>query len=230
MSRGKKRALIIVAAVVVVLLGLWIASEIVIPRVAASYIKKEIRKRYPQAGAIDVSVSAFPAIKLVFKEYDKLHVEVSSITLQDVNFDKITLDSTKWPQGHFKAFIVADEIVRFFSLTHSYVQEATLSMEGDKLRVRGKVNVAGVTVDVDAVGTLEPTAGKLVFFKPAEVNVSGISVPARGVALVNQVMLDNPVFVVREDLPYTITGVKVGGGMLEIEGDANLEKALNIKL
>jgi hypothetical protein len=227
---GKKKALIIVAVIVGVLLVVWIASEIVIPRIAASYITKEIRKRYPQAGEIKVSVSAFPAIKLAFKKYDNLHVEVGDITLQEVNFKKITLDSKKWPQGHFKAVITADEIVRFFSLTHSYVLEPSLSMENDKLRVTGKVNVGGVVVDVDALGNLEPTAGRLVYFKPTEVNVSGVNVPSRGVALVQQVMLDNPVFTVREDLPYTITSIKAGGGMLIIEGDANLEKALNIKL
>lgn len=227
---GKKKTLIIIAVIVGILLVVWIASEIVIPRIAASYITREIKKRYPQANEIEVSVTAFPAIKLAFKDYDNLQVEVSDITLQEVDFQKITLDSKKWPQGYFKAVIGVEEIVRFFSTKHSYVLDPSLSMEKDALRVTGRINAGGLLLNVDALGNLEPAAGKLVYFKPIEVNVSGISVPSRGVALVKQVMLDNPVFTVREDLPYTITGIKAGGGALVIEGNANLEKALNIKL
>jgi hypothetical protein len=48
--------------------------------------------------------------------------------------------------------------------------------------------------------------------------------------MVRQVMNQNPVFAVREDLPYVITGITAEQGKLMISGSVNLEQALNIHL
>jgi len=43
-----------------VLIGLWVASELIIPRVAESYAKREIKKKYPEVKNLSVSIKAFP--------------------------------------------------------------------------------------------------------------------------------------------------------------------------
>lgn len=225
-SRGFKAAVIILA----VLLVLWIAIEIAAPRIAEYVVRNEITKRYPDAEVVAVSVKAFPAIKLAFKNYDSLAATVAGITLQGVRFDLIRLESDEWPTGTFTATIDQDEIERFFSLKNSYVLDSQLSADEGGVIVAGNIEIKGKKVAVSAKGTLEPVEGRKVYFRPAEVQVMNVKVPEEAIARVREVMSINPVFVVREDLPYEITGIDVRRGKLVIKGNADLEKALNIKL
>jgi LmeA-like phospholipid-binding len=216
--------------IIVILLLLWAVTEIAGPPIAEAVVKKMIQDRYPQATDPYVSISAFPALKLAFKKYDKLTVVVNSITLQGVNFDRIELTSDEWPAGRFRGVIRPDEIQRFFSLKHSYVIDPQLQIQDNLISVSGKVNVSGLLISVNAVGTLVPLDGRRVFFEPQSVQVAGLPVSGEGVALVQQVMKENPVFTVREDLPYTITQIFVEQGKMVIKGNVDMEKALNIKL
>jgi len=226
LGRGWKVLIIVVAVLIV----LWVASEIAIPLAADAYIKGKIKNKYPKAHDISVSVHAFPAIRLAFKQYSSLDVKVSGITLENVNFQTITLHSKKWPLGTFDATITSSEIIRFFSLTHSYVLQPELTLNQDSLQVSGRMNLGYTTATVTAVGKLVPKDGKLVYFQPDKVTVAGISIPSKGVNLVSQIMKDNPVFVVREDLPFTISAITARNGNLDIKGSVNLEQALHVKL
>ena len=225
-SRGFKVAVIIVAVLIV----LWVAVEIAAPLIADYVARNQITKRYPDATDVSVSIRAFPALKLAFKKYDSLTVNVSGITLQGVKFDHIELKSKDWPVGTFAATIAQDEIERFFSLKNSYVLDPKLSIDESGLLVAGNVEVSGRKVAVSARGTLKAVDGKKVYFQPSDIQVMDVKVPEEAVARVRQVMDLNPVFVVRDDLPYDITGIAVEQGKLVILGRADLEKALNIKL
>lgn len=213
-----------------VLFVLFVASELIVPRVAASYVKREIRKRYPAVTGLSVSVKAFPALRLAFKQYGRLHVKAGNIALQGVDFDSISLDSPGWPGATFEAVIGPGEISRFFSLASSYLQEPEVRLEGDALRITGSVDTGDSNVEVDATGTLRALNGRNVFFEPREVRAGGVRVTSVGLDTVKQVMSGTPIFTVREDLPFSITGITVKGGMLKISGNVNLEKALNIRL
>jgi hypothetical protein len=225
-GRGFK-ALVIVLAVVIIL---WVAVEIAAPRIADSIAANQIRKRYPQATEVSVSIRAFPALKLAFKKYDMLTVRASGVTLQGVLFDNIVLKSTLWPTGTFRATLGQGEIARFFSTRHSYISNLQLTLTPGGTTATGMVDLGTLSVAVSATGTLESVDGKSVFFRPQDVQVSGISMPEAGVASVRRVMEQQPVFSVREDLPYTITKILAEQGKLVILGNVNLEKALNIKL
>jgi hypothetical protein len=221
------KAIVIVLAVLILL---WIASELIIPRVAASYAEREIRKRYPQATDVSVSVRAFPALKLAFKQYSRLRVSADNITLEGVNFDSIQLDSPGWPGGTFEAVIGATEINRFFSLATSYLVEPRVQLQGNTLRITGLINAGGSTVQVDATGTLHALNGKNVYFVPQDVVVGGVRFNEAGVSAVKEIMARTPIFTVRQNLPFDITGTVIEQGKLRITGNVNLEKALNFKL
>jgi hypothetical protein len=216
--------------IILILLLLWGVTEIAGPPIAEAVVKKMIRDRYPQATDPSVSIRAFPALKLAFKDYDKLTIVVNSITLQGVDFDRIELTSYDWPAGSFRGVIRQDEIERFFTLQHSYVIDPKLEIQNDSVVVSGKVSVSGLLVSVKAVGALVPLDGRRIYFEPQSVQVAGVPIPSQGVTLVRQVMKENPVFTVREDLPYTITQIFVEQGKMVIKGNVNMEKALNIQL
>ena len=226
----RSRTFIVLVIILAVLIVLWVASELIIPPIASSIAKGEITKRYPQATDVSVSIKAFPALKLAFKNYDSLTVKVGDITLQGVRFERIELKSSRWPLGTYTATLGQGEIARFFSLKNSYVIDPQLVVEQGAIQVAGDVDVGLLKVGVTSRGALEPVNGKLIFFRPGDIQVQGVRVPEGAVALVAQVMDDNPVFVVRADLPYTITSIVAEQGKLLIKGQVNLEKALNVKL
>jgi hypothetical protein len=225
-GKGWKIALIVVAALIL----LWGVSEIAIPAIASSYIKGRIQKKYPQAKNVSVSVKAFPAIRLAFKDYSSLSVKVSDVTLQGINFQTISLDSTKWPNGSFVATVQPGEIMRFFSSTHSYVLQPQLALNQNLIQVSGKMNLGYATVNLTSTGSLEPRDGKQLYFNPTTVTVTGVNGAARAADYVKQVMASSPVFVIREDLPFTVMAVSVSNGSLEVKGNVDLSKALNMKL
>ena len=214
----------------VVLLLLWAITEIAGPPIAEGVVKGMIQERYPQVTDPSVSISAFPALKLAFKKYDKLTVIVNAITLQGVSFDRVELKSDEWPFGGFRGVIRTDEIQRFFSLKHSYVVDPQLVIQDDRVSVAGKVQVGGLMVSVNARGILEPVDGRKIFFQPQDVQVAGMPLVEKYVVQVQKVMQENPVFAVREDLPYTISNIFVEQGKMVITGNVDMEKALNIKL
>ncbi len=220
----------VVIGVVAALLALWIASEIVVPRVASSYVENKIRSKYPEAESVSVSISAFPAARLAFKNYSKLTVKVRGVTLEDINFHSIALKSRKWPEGTFAATVLPAEMMRFFSATHSYVQQPALSLEGDAIKVTGRIDVGYATVDVVATGNLESRQGKQIFFVPDNVATGGVVNKAKAEAAVRETMAAGPVFVVRSDLPFDVTSIAAAGGRLRVAGTVDLSRALNVKL
>jgi len=225
-GRGWKIAIIVVAAIIL----LWGVSEITIPAIASSYLKGRIQKKYPQAHNVSVSVKAFPAIRLAFKDYSSLKVKVSDVALQGINFQTIALDSSKWPNGSFVATVQPGEIMRFFSSTHSYILQPQLALNQDLIQVSGKMNIGYATVNVTSTGNLDPRSGKELYFNPQTVTVTGVSGAAKAAEYVKQVMSASPVFVIREDLPFTVTAVSASNGSLEVKGKVDLSKALNMKL
>ncbi len=226
LSRGWKVAIVVAG----VLLVVWIASELIVPAFAASYVRNEVKKRYPQAGEVSVSVRAFPAIRLAFKDYSSLKVEVKGVTLEGINFDSIVLESRKWPQGTFEATVLPGEIMRFFSDTHSYVSQPELNLENGRIQISGKMNIGYATVTIQATGNLEARNGKQVFFDPDNVTVTGVRDPTKASTVVRDTMASNPVFVIREDLPFTVTSIEPASDKLDVKGDVDLSQALDMNL
>jgi len=220
----------ILIIVVLVLVILWVASEIAIPKIASTYITNKVKNKYPQARDVSASVSAFPAIRLAFKDYSSLTVKVSDITIEGVTFKTIQLKSSKWPAGSYSAVVTPDETMRFFSTTHSFVLEPSLSLSGGKIQVSGKMNLGYAVAGITATGNLAPKAGKQVFFEPAEITVTGMKSTTQAQNVIRQIMASDPVFVIRENLPFTVTGIAATSGAIVVKGNVDLEKALKVKL
>ena len=234
-SRAKKRFykkwyFITPAVVVMGLLGLWVVSELSIPGVAKSYANREIKKKYPEATNVSVSIKAFPAIKLAFKKYDSLTMKVNGVTLQGVDFDTIVFKSNAWPQGTFRATIGRNEIIRLFLLKNSWVIDPKLSVEQNGILIAGSVDIGPRVVGISTRGTFEAVGGKRVFFRPGDIKVSDVIKQSEALSRVRQVMEATPIFLARDELPYTITSIAAEPGKLVILGKVDLEKALHVKL
>ena len=212
------------------LVVLWVASEVFIPMIASSYITNKVKNKYPQAQDVSASVSAFPAIRLAFKDYTSLQVKVSGITIEGVTFKTIELKSNKWPDGTYAALVTPDDIMRFFTTTHSYVLQPSLSLAGGRIQVSGKMNLGYATAGITATGNLVSKGGKQIYFEPAAVTVTGIKSTQQAQNVIRNIMATQPVFVIREDLPFTVDTIAVTGDALVVKGTVDLEKALKVKL
>lgn len=227
MGRGALKVIIIVLAIVLVL---WGASEIAIPRIASWYIEKEIKKEYPQATDVSVSVKAFPALKLAFKKYSRLDVRIGNVTLEGVDFVSIDMLSSAWPMGAFTAVINQDELNKFFDPANPDIGDLRLEFATNVVRAHFSVEIGPSTVDAVATGALSARNGRDVYFVPDSIKVEDFDVPESATSIISRYMNSYPVFSVREDLPFTINELKPGAGTLSVMGTVNLEKALNVKV
>ncbi len=228
-SQASKRAVKIIVIVIVILLALWLATELLIPPFASKYIKREIDKRYPRAGEVSVSVGAFPAIKLAFKNYDNLEIEAEQMTIEGIHFDSIKLSSDGWPDATYRATIGPAEINRFFSDTGSFLVNPKAEIRGDALHLSGSVQVGSVDADITATGTLRMD-GQRAFFVPLTIEISGVKATQKAIQQVEETIDQCPVYTIREDVPFTVAKILVRDGNLVIDGAVNLEEALDFKL
>jgi len=226
LHRGWKVLIIVVAVLIV----LEVAGEIAIPRIASSIVVNKVKDKYPQAQDVSASVSAFPAIRLAFKDYSSLDVKVSGITIENINFKTIELKSNKWPNGTYTAVVTPGEVMRFFTTTHSYVLNPALSLVGNKIQVSGDMDLGYAVAGITAIGSLTPKEGKQVFFAPETITVNGIRSTGQAVDVIRNVMTSNPVFVIRENLPFTVTGISASGDAIQVQGNVDLAKALKVNL
>jgi len=208
------------------LLVLYIASELLIPIGADWYMKREIKKRYPQATDLSVSVKAFPAFRLFSRKYSSLTIEARGIELEGIDFESIRLFSIGYPGATFDAVIGLDEINNFFSIAGSYLENPRVTVQDSRIKVAGQVSLGYGQVNVSGTGTLVPRNGRDVFLVADNVTVEGVPSSGQATAAVRQYISDNPIFTVRKDLPFTITAIKAGQGKLTITGDSDIEKAL----
>ena len=225
MSRPLKILIIILA----VLLALYVASELLIPVGASWYIEREIKKRYPDATDVSVSVRAFPAFKLFSKKYSKLTIEAKEIELEGIDFDSLKLSSSTYPSGTFDAVIDQGEISDFFPVADSYLENPQVTTQDSEILVTGTVDLGFGPLNVSGTGTLVPQNGREVYIVAHSITVGSGSAQREYEEAVRQYIMENPIFEVREDLPFTITTIKAGHGKLTITGDVDIEEALKFK-
>lgn len=228
-GRPMRRTVRIIVALILCFLLLWLVSELALPPIASRYVKREIDSRYPEAGDVSVSVSAFPAVKLAFKKYDDLEVEGKLITIEGILFDSIKLRSDGWPGATYRATIGPQEINRFFTSAGSFLLNPEAGIVGDVLYLSGTVQVGSTAADVKATGTLRADVQDI-FFMPVTIEVSGVTSTQKAIDQVNEAMSRSPVFVIREDVPFTVSEITVRGGKLVVDGTVDLEDALDFEL
>lgn len=224
-SRGFKAIIIIVSVVVL----LFVASEIAIPLVADAYIKNKLKEKYPTATDVSVSVSAFPEFMLAFKKYSHLEVSASSITIENVNLDRVKLTSRSWPMAQCEGWVRQGELNRVFDPKSGALLDPLITLAPDTVHVSGRLKTLRL-IDVEAVGKLRVTDGRYVYFDATEVGSPQRQLSASDKATVISLISQNPIFVIREDLPFTITTITVQDGLMHVTGVADMEKALNIHL
>jgi len=139
---GRSRAVRIVAIVAAVLLVLLVVAQIVLPRIAASRISSRVG-RY---GHVEhVSVSAFPAIELLWGDADSVEVKAGSLALAPAQ-----AASLLWEGRGVGRIDIGAKSVRVGSLA---LTGAVLRKRGSALSAHARASAAAVR------GALGPGVG-----------------------------------------------------------------------
>lgn len=222
-SKAARVALILFVMLIILL----VIGQIAAPRIAASYVEREIKKRYPDCGKVDVSVKAFPFLKLLFSEYDELVIKSSGITVEEVKFDKVSMESNSGKVASYDAWVTQQEIFKVFSTTNSYLSNPTLDMEKGFINVYGTVIDSSPQVNVHLKGTLKVVDATQIFLDPVLIEVeSPYDIPA----IANQIeerANTTPVFNLKENLDFSVTEIDFAAGMMHIKGYVDLDRILN---
>jgi hypothetical protein len=132
-----RRALLAAAALVVVVL---IATQLLLPGIAASHLRSDLEAH---GSNVHVTVSAFPAVKLLFKHADRVTVQVSDYRSEpDSENDSSLAD-----------MLARTESVGELDVHVRVLEDRLLRMQDVRLRKDGDELVADValrTADVDA--------------------------------------------------------------------------------
>jgi hypothetical protein len=121
------------------------------------------------------------------------------------------------------------ELNRVFDPKSGALLDPLITLAPDTVRVSGRLKTLRL-IDVEAVGKLRVTDGRYVYFDATEVGSPQRQLSASDKATVISLISQNPIFVIREDLPFTITTITVQDGLMHVTGVADMEKALNIHL
>lgn len=224
----KKKATKVVLVALLALIILWGSSEIIIPMFAVRYIREKISNKYPGIENIVVTIRAFPALKLAFQKYDTLKIHLDGAKLEGFTFSILDLESNGWPSGGFTAVLSEDEINRFFTVESSKLKEGKVSLEDNRSYFKGKAKTSLGYAIVTASGSLEPRDGRFIFFIPEKIEVGSLPLGEEWTASIKGAFEEAPIYVVRKDLPYRISTIRISGGNLKISGTVELDKILSL--
>lgn len=138
---GGSRAIRIAAIVAAVLLGLLAVAQLVLPRIAASRISSRVG-RYGQVE--HVSVSAWPAIELLWGDADSVGVRVGSLSLSPAQAAALL-----WEGRGADHIDVTARAVRVGSLA---LTDAALRKRGSQLSAHAHASLAAVRAALPGVG------------------------------------------------------------------------------
>jgi hypothetical protein len=186
-SRSTRVALSVVAGVVLLL----VLAQVFLPLIAASRISSRVGK-YGRVKS--VSVTAWPAVKLLWGSVDSVNVQATSLTLTPAETAKLIWEARDVSEMHITAPLAKEGPLQLRDVSfhkHGNALSATaltseadvkaalpegfgvqlLSSEAGKVQVRASGGLFGVDASVDAVA--EPSNGKLVVH-PAGLLLEGI--------------------------------------------------------
>jgi hypothetical protein len=168
------------AALGALLVVLLVISQIVLPRLAASRIRSRIG-RYGHV--ISVSVSAFPALKLLWGHADSVTAHTGSLTLSPGQAAALLWEG----RGVSRMTVSASSV----KLSKLHLEDATLTKRGDSLGARAQTTAADVQAALPGVslslldsseGRVRVRAGGGLFGIPASVEAVGEASEGRLVA------------------------------------------------
>ncbi len=137
--RAMRRALLAIVGILVVVL---ILAQVFLPGIAAKRLRSDLSK---QGSEVQVKISAFPAIKLLFNRADKVTISVAGLHTDDDTSQQAGGDDLPDLLAQTKAATKLDVQVRVLNDRLLRVQDVRLRKDGDALTA----NVTLLKSDID---------------------------------------------------------------------------------
>lgn len=182
-----RRILVIAAGTLVVVVLLLAIAQLVLPGIAA----QSIRDRLSRSGRVlEVEVSAFPAIELLWHRADRVVVRMASY-----HSNAATLYSNLGQVGNVGTLDASANVFTTGLLT---VRNATLRKRGNELTAAGTVTEADLRTSLPVLDSVEPVASS-----GDEITLQGTGTVLGLTATVDAIVRpQNGALVVSPDLPF----------------------------
>jgi hypothetical protein len=141
-----RRIAALVAAVVLVLV-LLVVAQVVLPGIAAQRIRDQLSK---SGKVIDVQVSAFPAIELLWHQADSVKVRMASYQSNGAHLSRLLAQSADAGSLDASAQVMTDGLLT--------LRNATLSKRGNTLTGSAQVQESDLTHAIPAIQSVTPIA------------------------------------------------------------------------
>ncbi len=232
------RPLIVALVSLAILLGL---AELALPRFAERALEVSLVRKFGPPAEADVRLKAYPALKMLLGRIDRVTVESRSVPTTGLIIDELTVSVgqlslnlrelltrrevvvTRAEGLEVTVRVHQDHLRQYLLESVPRLTEPELEVEAGRLRVGGRMVLAGRPVRVAAVGTMTAVQdGTRVAFVFQEVAVEGVKLPAEFLPVLTE-MLGGPEPFIDLTLfptPLRAREVRLEPGWLVIEAES----------
>jgi hypothetical protein len=141
------RWLIALGTTVIVVLVLELVAQLTLPGIAADRIRDQLQKN---GRVLDVEVSAFPALELLFHQADSVTVKMASYSSHSSRLSSLLQESGDVGTLHASAAVFKDGLLT--------LHNATLTKHGNTLTGTADVREADLTHAISIIKSVTPVA------------------------------------------------------------------------
>jgi hypothetical protein len=145
--RMRMRWLLALGTTVIVILLLELIAQLTLPGIAADHIRSQLQK---SGRVLDVEVSAFPALELLFHNADSVTVKMASYRSSTAHLSSLLQESNDAGTLHASASVFTDGLLT--------LHDATLTKHGNVLVGSARVLESDLTHAIPLIKSVKPIA------------------------------------------------------------------------
>jgi len=221
MTNMIKKVLLIV---VLVIIGIFVLSEFLVPEHAASEIRTALDDYFDEYSDLELKVGARPALKLLDGKADYLEFSARRVRAEGLYFDAVYAYFTdlEFQDDEIIGEMKALELVLLAADLNDYLvdYDIELLLEPGSVRALTPVEVFGQIMEIKVRGSLSIREERYLVFSPDSVILEGLEIPRAWLDdVLKEVRLE--IDLDRFPVPFRVEEVHVGEDKLLLKAEDN---------
>ena len=161
---------------IILIISLYIASEIILPRIAEKRIREEILTRIDAVEELKIDARVFPAFKLLFSRIDKLEVEARGLQrnhlyLKDIkaNYQEILITDNRQIMAQntgLKVLITQKALNSYLDNNYPHLENFQIKLTPGQVFLQGYLNILENKFKINLAGEFTIRNKNKIYFLP----------------------------------------------------------------
>ena len=213
--------------IVLVLLVIFLAAELLLPRLASRQLEEILRRETEQIESLKIAVSSFPAPEILLGRLDFVDIKAAGVIVEGLYLDSLSVeyrdiilrDHSFTGDNTFLEILVKEEgLNQYIQTKYPELKDFKLVLLPGQVLLGGVINFLEATINLQLTGRLFITEQAEVEFIPENLQVEDVQIPVNLIRkYVNQPGFS---FDLKElAIPLRIDRIEVSTGALRIIGE-----------